>query len=326
MLTEPSIKGDFTNKPEQETSPIILVSTTNVDTIPVLVKQNELVPSLSEGFLQVSKQVAEFDNTCEFPNTLDRADEGQQPSDIETNTSLKDSSMCFLETDLPNKDEQTSQEINISSFAGGDTITVEFKPNELMPYLTVSFIQIGKRTDEFNNTNTYLCTLKQGDEVNQSFYIETNENLEHSLIDFIDMDFDGYLDMSVVRSAGNANRTFQYYRYIAKDKAFEEIPFFSAVSVDIKLFTDTKQIIVTSHDSAYSYEREMFQYSDGSYTCMRREYVESIDFESFAYDLRIAECNDEEIELFSVNLTSDEYYGDTSIRDNYLRFGKSIFE
>jgi len=204
-----------------------------------------------------------------------------------------------------------------------DDFSISFKPNEFMPELNIGFLHISEQSDEFFTTYIYRCTLSQADRVLQSFEMELTEVLDSSFVNFVDVNFDGFLDVEIISVSGSSNWPFVYYRYDADNKAFDENLFFSALCRGVNVFPDTKQIIVTSRGGAYYYEREMYQYADGEYTNMRREYLERIDLDLMMYDLRIMQYDeDSPIEIYSATLTAEEYYGDTTIRDNYLRFGK----
>ena len=145
-------------------------------------------------------------------------------------------------------------------------------------------------------------------------------------VDLVDVNFDGYADIQVLTSRGNANINYSYYRWVVFSSdgpgEFEEFPFFSTRGIGVKPFPDTNQIIVTIKANGYSYAREMYQYDDDGYSLMRREEVKAIEPDTRVYILSIEEYRNEEYtEIYSAVLTEDEYYGDYTIRDNYLRFG-----
>jgi len=207
------------------------------------------------------------------------------------------------------------------------TFSVTFMAIESGEELAVAFTSIDKPMDNdiVFPTYHYLCTLAQGEKVLQSFEIESSECIiDPTYIDFIDMDFDGYLDMSVVWFKGASNRIWEYYRYDANKNTFEETPFFRAWGLGVEMFPDTQQIILTGGTGGF-YEREMYQYFNSSYSLLRREYAEWDDYNSRTYNLHIEQYDGEDnvTDIFSTTLTEDEYYGDFSIRDNYLRFGKN---
>ena len=231
----------------------------------------------------------------------------------------------YIENIIPITDDQINYKNDIVYYNNGESFIIPFMPNDTMQNLTVSFSLIGRHLDyEIYPLYIYRCALNQEDKLIQLFEIESTEILKPSYVEFKDMDFDGCLDMSVVWATGIANRTYQYYRFYETTTEFEEKPFFSAISVGLKSYPDTKQIILTVRCSGYDYERMMYQYINDKYIYMRREYIESIDLDLMTYDLRIIQYNgDVTTELFSIILSVDEYYGDYIIRDNYLRFGTS---
>ena len=206
------------------------------------------------------------------------------------------------------------------------TFSVSFRAVECGEVLAVTFAGIDMPMD--NDTvfpiYRYICTLAQGCKTLQSFELESTEDLDPTCVEFIDMDFDGYLDMSVVWSTGIANRSCDYYRYDANKTTFEETPFFSTWGFGVELFQDTQQIITTG-GSGGLYERKLYQYTNGSYSLLRWEYAELLDYYSDTYILYIHQLDyeDNETEIFSTTITEDEYFGDFTIRDDYLRFGKN---
>jgi hypothetical protein len=220
--------------------------------------------------------------------------------------------------------ENNAIHFNAEDINDNGAFCVAFKPAENESKLTVSFSRIEKEidTDTVFPYYSYLCTIRKEDKILQSFEVESNLDLIPSYIDFSDIDFDGYLDMSVVVSEGVANRVWNYYRYDVKHKVFEITPFFSVWGRGIELFYDTNQIITTGGSGGF-YEREMYQYASGEYTLLRREYADWEDYNIETYNLHIVQIDADgnETEIFSTILTQDEYYGDLSVRDSYLRFG-----
>lgn len=140
-------------------------------------------------------------------------------------------------------------------------------------------------------------------------------------ISFVDIDFDGYLDIEIEVGRGNANRMFQYYRWDDFWGKYEETPFFEMIYVGYQAFPDTKQIIATTHSSATSYGRDMYQLIGGEYVWLRYEYVDIVkeNDESYKWVLHI---NDMQGEIYSETLTVEEYYDISPKRDNYLRYGE----
>ena len=257
--------------------------------------------------------------------------------------------LCFLflltgcispldEEQFTSLEQKNSKEQSIPSSSGilpstepndsvnDNTFCVSFRPIEFSPELIITITRIDNQLNEdlIFPLWSYYCTVSQANKELQSFKIESNLDLESSHIEFIDMDFDGYLDMSIVIARGVSNSTCDYYRYIADKSIFEETPFFRATGVG-DFFPDTKQIITTVRSSAVFYERDMYHYTDGKYVHARRETADWKDYGSGNIILRIMEIqNDVEYfatEIFSTTITESEYYGDRSIRDNYLRFG-----
>jgi len=231
----------------------------------------------------------------------------------------------YIENIIPVINEQVNSKTNIEYSNDGEAFTIPFMPNNTIQNLTVSISLIGRNLDyEIYSLYVYRCALSQEDKILQIFTIESTEIINPSYVEFEDMNFDGCLDMSVVWFTGNANRTYQYYRFHETTTEFEETPFFSVNCVGLEFYPDTKQIIATSRSSASVYERIMYQYINEKYVLKRREYIKSLDLDSMTYDLRIIQYNEDvSSEIFSIILTEDEYYGDITIRDNYLRFGTS---
>ena len=139
-------------------------------------------------------------------------------------------------------------------------------------------------------------------------------------ISFVDIDFDGYLDLEIEVGRGNANRMFQYFRWDNVLGKYEETPFFNMLRTGYQLFPDTKQIIAITHDSAASYGRDMYQLIDGNYVLLRHEYAEIVR-DSGNESEWIVHISEGQNEIFTETLTVDEYYDISSTRDNFLRYG-----
>ena len=225
--------------------------------------------------------------------------------------------------DISHSENDSVKRVDITD---GDSFLTSFKPRDYMDNHSIKFTQVGELTgDIVFPVYYYRCEVSINNVSKQIFEIESSEILEAGYIEFIDMNFDGYLDMSIVYYSASANQNCDYYRYIPNNNVFEETPFFRANSIEIKAYPDTKQIIVTSRSSGYDYERTMYKYINNEYICMRREYAHSIDFDTMTYDLRIVQyTGDAQDVVYEISLTLDEYYGDTTIRDNYLLYGNNI--
>jgi len=207
------------------------------------------------------------------------------------------------------------------SVSDGDTFFVSFKPNDDIPELIVNFTLTGE-LNQFIHKYYYLFVLSDKNNELQSFLIESAEMLTSSSIIFKDMDFDGYLDMGVVWYKGLVNYDYQYYRYVANEQIFEKLPFFNVSYAGIEIYSDTKQIITFNRINACSYEKRMYQYFEGEYIHLRSEFLKSINLDSQEYDVRIVEYDGDIVkEIYSAIMSQEEYYGDSSTLDNYLRFG-----
>ena len=137
---------------------------------------------------------------------------------------------------------------------------------------------------------------------------------------FVDIDFDGYLDLEIEIGRGNANRVFQYFRWNDGLAEYEQEPFFNMIYTGYQLFPDTKQIIATTHNSAASYGRDMYQLTEGKYVLLRHEYAEIVNVDGDDYEW-IVHIMEGQNEIYSETLTVDEYYDISAERDNALRFG-----
>ena len=140
-------------------------------------------------------------------------------------------------------------------------------------------------------------------------------------ISFVDIDFDGYLDIEIEFGRGNANRMFQYFRWDNIEGQYEETPFFYMLYIWYHLFPDTNQIIAATHASAMSYGRDMYQLIDGKYVLLRYEYTEIVKSGEDDYEWVVHIVEDGRGEIFTETLTVDEYYNISPSRDNFLRYG-----
>ena len=172
-----------------------------------------------------------------------------------------------------------------------------------------------------------------------SFIDEICASSLSSEILFEDLDSDGFLDLGIEVSSGNANRQFQYYRWDDISAQYEQTPFCEITGVGHTIYPDTKQIITTSHDSAYSYSRDLLQLIDGKFIWLRGEEAElveiSIDSETDEPDegdnavdegdagepKYILYIRDRRGIIHYETLTPDEYYEIGAKRNNILRFG-----
>ena len=141
-----------------------------------------------------------------------------------------------------------------------------------------------------------------------------------SEISFVDIDFDGYLDIEIEVGRGNVNRLFQYYRWDNSIGKYEEAPFFEMSFAGYRVFPDAKQIVATSRSSAASYGRAMYQLIDGNYVLLRVEDVEIIkgDGDDDVWVVHIMEGQDE---IYSETHTFDEYLDISAERNHVLRYG-----
>lgn len=250
-------------------------------------------------------------------------------------------SSCTLSTETPSNLEQsdvTTPQIpavgdlheneadvvldDVGMAENSDVFSVSFKPKEGMEELIINFSLVSELPGEFYWTYYYLCTVNREEEAIQSFEVETRVMLEPYMIWFIDIDFDGYLDMSVAVSRGTRLSGFNYYRYDAVNHSLEETLFWSINANGVITFPDTQQIISMSKSGGIDY-RDMYQYTEGEYTLVRHEYAEWYDLNYDTLIVYIVEYDEEEngTEIYSTILSAEEYYDICDIRDGYLRFG-----
>ena len=183
---------------------------------------------------------------------------------------------------------------------------------------------------EFSLEYTYTVSIscqEQPEIISQTFEVTSLidgisvDNITNEL-SFVDMDFDGYLDIGIIFSRGTANVVFQYYRWDSGAGKYEETPFFEMVFIDYQLFPDTKQIIATSHSSTMSYGRVMYQLIDGEYVLLRAENVEIIKTGDGDHDYTwVVHIIEGQNEIYSETLTVEEYYDISAERDNALLHG-----
>ena len=167
--------------------------------------------------------------------------------------------------------------------------------------------------------------------ISQSFSITSCEELTEKMISFVDIDCDEHLDIEVVYSgAAIANRTLQYYRWSVFEGTeygqYEETPFFEMVTNGYKIYPETKQIIATAKSNAVLYTREMYQLTGtknggwlGHYELIGKEDADIVtDENENIYTVHISRQNSE---VYVRQMAQEEYYENTTERDNYLRYG-----
>jgi hypothetical protein len=191
------------------------------------------------------------------------------------------------------------------------------------------FTPIGERPDGDLPMIVYKCEVINGKKrgsIAQTFEIESSFTYEYNFIDFVDMTFDGYADLQVELYRGNSNRTLVFFRYRPDSQTFETSHFFSLLTTGkFDFYPDEKQFIAYAHSSAYSYEREFYQYGeDGNVKLVRYEYAEPVSFgDDWFMRVHIMEIDgDSTVEIYSQDLTNDEYYNVSSQRTDFLRFGE----
>lgn len=147
-------------------------------------------------------------------------------------------------------------------------------------------------------------------------WTEEYDAKRENYIDLVDIDFDGYADISVEFSRGNVNSTTLFYRWNPIIGAFEEEEFFTMLECGYKLFPDTKQIISWGRGSASSYYFTVHQLDveQHQYETIREGSIEYITNENGERDIKVQIGDYEEVFLNGEGYDEETFY-------NYLRFG-----
>ena len=214
-------------------------------------------------------------------------------------------------------------------------LQIEASVAESLPTFVFSIEKTGE-TSALEMGTEYIYQIdvscpENPDLISQSFSIMSFEVLDETMISFVDIDFDGFLDMEVIRfGAGIANRTLEYYRWNPSKGTqyglYEKIPFFSMLASEYSLYPDTQQIIATTRTNAALYEREMYQltYIRNIYEPVLYELagIESTDILSGENgDVYTVHVYHQGNEVYMEQMTTDEYYDISTERDNCLRYG-----
>lgn len=193
-----------------------------------------------------------------------------------------------------------------------------------MPDLTLEITRAGEEDGELPLTvwDVSVTCEDEPDAISQSFQIPEGAGLGECNIVFVDIDFDGYLDIQVTYSSGS-NVLLHFYRWDSAAGThygeFEEQPFFSLLASDYTVYPDTMQVLARIHNSIAMYHRELYQLTDGRYILLRGEYPDAeLTADDPVYTVTVS---DRDGDVFTVTQTQDEFFGDLDTRDSYLRFG-----
>ena len=169
---------------------------------------------------------------------------------------------------------------------------------------------------------TYTITIscqENPELISQAFEVTSLiDNINEHEISFVDIDFDGYLDIEIKYTKSTGNNYFDYYRWDSIAGKYEETAFFHLLHSGYQLFPDTKQMISTN-DYGTSYTRRLYQLMDGEYVALRYEYAVVLRFPG-GYEWLVY-IKSENREIHSERCTYEEYYDISPERDNVLRYG-----
>lgn len=199
---------------------------------------------------------------------------------------------------------------------------------EHFPSFTFDIEKVGEEDAKWNVYQISIACPEEPDLISQTFELSSPfESGLSGVLSFVDIDCDGYLDIELVNYRGAANIGREYYRWDSHSNEYEEAPFFEMGGVDYEIFSDTRQIIVTTHSSASTYSRVLYQLIDGEYLELRTEYAQVIaDDDQYKFEVHILS---EQGELYSETLSQEEYFGTRNndesglVREHFLRFGSA---
>ena len=214
-----------------------------------------------------------------------------------------------------------------------DRVHLEIAISEDFPVFAFDIEKIGERTGlEVGTEHIYQINIScpsQPGLILQSFPVTSFELLSEWMIDFVDIDSDGFLDIEILYYSAASNQTLDFYRWNALSGGgrYEEAPFFGLLSRGYRIFPEERQLVSIIKDSAMLYRREMYQLADSQngeapgYVLVSREDAEIERGEDGdVYTVRI--YYEGEL-VYSRQLTMEEYFEIDGERDKYLRYGRA---
>jgi|GEM_PF-5882094 len=197
---------------------------------------------------------------------------------------------------------------------------------EHLPAFTIEIENVGEPNGREAETfmvfqyEARICSPREFEPIAQSFTFNTYMELDEDKVNFVDIDYDGYLDIEIEHGRGLVNRTLLFHRYNIEYNLFENTPFFALLANGYSLHPDTKQIVASTRSNAHQYERTAYQLTNtrhGTYEEIGREWTD-YDYDTELYTMHIVHRG---TKVYMREMTNDEYRAPAPERENYLRFG-----